>query len=289
MAHFYLNDGTQIAYVPYANAQRKDGSMRDGMRPATLADARKHYPDWKPSTTGILGERDKPQLNDWRVGEGIKVALGMGVTEVTDEVLAAVKRQSEEYRDWAASFGTAVHDGIATAFKLNGWVMSPLLGVDEIVEGFIKWAEANALVVNESELSFSSSLGWGGTIDGLGTYWGEPGLFDWKTQDYGAIGDKNQKAVFYDPEWPLQMASYDIGWREAGEHPESFQPLPRISFVISRTVPGLVTAKQWPDPERYDAGWLSLWEHWQAVHKWGEWAPKNRLELLQGELFDAGI
>ncbi len=281
MAHFYLEDGTQIAYVPYAT--------REGMRPATLADARKHYPDWKPSTTGVLSERDKPQLDDWRIREALKIALVMGATEVTDEVMREVTRQSEQYRDWAASFGTEVHDGIAKRFKDLRWHWDEtLLGTGDIVEGFIKWADANALIVNESELSFCSSLGWGGTIDGLGTFWGEPGLFDWKTQDYGAPGDKNQKAVFYDPEWPLQMASYDLGYNsDVNQGSYKLDPLPRISFVISRTVPGLVTTKQWPDPERYDAGWLSLWEHWQAVHRWGEWAPKTKLELLQGGLFDA--
>lgn len=286
MAHFYDNDGVLHAYVPYADPAK-------GMREATLADARKN--GWLPSVTTVLNDLNKPQLGDWRVMEALKVALPMGATTVTPEVLTAVKRESEAYRDWSAEFGTQVHHMVSLGLRgLEYAVADYLLGAQDVADGFLEWAGPNGLQVTESELSFSSSLGYGGTIDGIGTWYGEPCIFDLKTQDFGGPNDKKSKPDFYDPEWPLQMAGYDIGCRDFYMDPNAIDhifrrdmrdiPLTRISFVLSRTKPGLVVPHQWPDPERYDAGWLARWEAWQCDHRWGKWAKGVRLEVLQGGL-----
>lgn len=109
--HFYYPDGR-----PAYEIEKKDG----GMRPVTLADARKL--NLLPSVTTILKVLDKPALNTWREEQ---VALSVLTTpryigESLDEYVFRclhTERQQDQEGQKARDRGTEIHAALEKLFK----------------------------------------------------------------------------------------------------------------------------------------------------------------------------
>lgn len=266
MSHFYHPvTGELVSQVPYKDAKRA-GEMRE----ATLRDARPL--GLLPSVTTVLQLLDKPMLNRWKVETALE-ALFSGMAQTKEEAVEQMDRVGSD----AADLGTAIHHGIETALKgLSPWTGSIEVRrqVMPVVEGFMRWYGTSGLVCESAEHTVvSRTYGYAGTIDFLGTLNGQPVICDFKTQDFtelkiGAKKDgKNIGPLFHEPEYPLQLAAYElaIGDLRPGTEWELQPSRDRYSILISRQVPGLVAVKKWEERERWDKAWLNLWAAWQDL------------------------
>lgn len=231
-------------------------STREGMRPADIRDARKM--NLYPSVTTIIALLDKPGLDSWRVEQGIKAARDDIFArdrleeDAGDFWVKEVAKASEEYVNWTADFGTELHQGVS--HYVRGIPHIGRIEVDVVLQPFCDWLSEH-FVAEQTERTFvNPTLGYAGQLDLLGVYDGQRCITDIKTQDFIDV----QKAQFHE-EYPLQLAGYALGVEE----PE----LPRFSFVVSRSTPGLVAVKQWRDTERDNECWLkllALWKVWKG-------------------------
>ena len=123
----------------------------------------------------------------------------------------------------------------------------------------------SGLVIEQSEASFASPLGYGGTLDIIGSWQGRACVADIKTQEFETEGS----AKFY-PEHPLQLAGYAVGY--------PLRDYDRVSIIVSRTNPGVEAVRNWTTyesrngngwpNERADAAWLAVLEAWFALNQW---------------------
>ena len=225
------------------------------MRPATLADARK-MEGAVPSVTTMLDVLAKPSLINWLSEEAIRAAFRF-TGPLTDELMAEIKVEADQVRSKAASFGTEVHAGIAAALKWENYQGS-LLGVDEVVAGFMEWYDQQESVAMYLEQSFWTPE-FGGTADWVGLWESEATLVDYKTRSF----TKLSQVEWYD-EMALQLAGYAQGLALAG----IVTVTKRISVVISREVPGLIATKVWREPEYWDEAWAAVAKTWQVMKRW---------------------
>src|SRR3990167_525725 len=102
--HWYDREGNPVYEVP-----RADGK---GMRPATLADARKL--NLYPGVTGIINCAAKPGLERGKVIQGILSALTLPKIEgePLDAFAERAMKDSQEQARKAAEKGTAIHAAI---------------------------------------------------------------------------------------------------------------------------------------------------------------------------------
>lgn len=245
--HWYLPDGTLMAEVPYADKKRAGQS-----RPTTLRDARKL--GLYPSVTTVLATLDRPGLRKWKLEWAIELALKMPNPSIADVVTEA-----DAYVEYAATQGSKIHLGLSETLQGRTIEIEP--EVDDVVREFMPWYRANGLVIHRSERPVVSPLGYAGTIDYEGTYYGKPCVLDFKTQDYD--GD-TKRALFYD-EHALQLAGYDEALNDGVDRL-------RLSVILSRQVPGLIALHNWSEKpgenRRWSRAWLTLWEFWQHLHNY---------------------
>lgn len=254
MAHYYTPDGVLISHVPM--------KTREGTRETTIADARKL--GLLPSVTTILSCLNKPLLNNWRVEQGVKAALNCAQNPLTyldpEGAVKDIVRQSEEYTNWAADWGTEFHAGVSAHLKDQLW-LGRLEIMDKVV-AFIHWLDVVGFEVTDSERTFVSlEYGYASTLDLLGTMHGKRILADLKTQDF----EEPAKAQFHE-EYKWQLAGYALGIGEPD--------ITRMSFVVSRTVPGVVAVKNWSEKEganeRDVEAWVHLLNFWKVSKEWGK-------------------
>jgi hypothetical protein len=93
--------------------------QEDG-KSTTLRHAR--VQDLVPSVTSILNELNKPQLNDWKTKEALKMAMetARGDVEPLDHYIRRVLGLTGQKTGQAAEFGTRFH---AEAEKVNLYLM----------------------------------------------------------------------------------------------------------------------------------------------------------------------
>lgn len=217
-----------------------------GYRPTNISDARRM--GLLPSVTTILSLLDKPLLNSWKIGQGVKAALED--PEAPLEILIA--RADTESRK-AADEGTRIHDAIAK--RLLGQPCFDITAV-LVADAFIDWFHNNGFTCNGNELHFvQPKLGYGGTADLLGTYLGQPAIVDFKTQEF----DDPRAAKHYE-EHPYQLAAYVDGL----ELPRSTL---RINIMISRITYGCVAMKIHKDSTDFEA-WECLLKFWFMHRKY---------------------
>ncbi len=196
--HFYTRLGEPVWEVP--------NNSKGGMRPATLADAKKL--DLLPSvTTVIRGGRPQPYgLQNWKMEQfGQHLLTATRRPEESDETfLARVNGEYQAAMDAAPDLGTDVHAMIAEYLR-HGTERVRAEFPKESVPVFFKarrWIEANVVGPEAVELSVAApGLGYAGTADAIlqmqsGDIW----LVDWKTQ---AVRGKPKT---YD-EWVIQLAA----------------------------------------------------------------------------------
>ena len=165
--HYYWPDGRPCYEVP------KRGG---GVRPTTIRDARKF--GLFPSVSLIIGQLDKPGLNQYRVNQAILSAATIPRVEgeSADAFAARVKEDAEAQMVSARDLGTLVH----------GWLESWFRG-DPVPDEAVSWVDAVkeriAGEVEEAERSFACVLdgyGYGGKTDLVTSEF----VYDFKTQEF---------------------------------------------------------------------------------------------------------
>lgn len=110
--HWYDKQGNPVYEVPRANGE--------GMRPTTLADARKL--SLLPSVTTILSILRKPQLESWLIEQSVLAALttprndGEPLDAFVERVLHTERVQDQE-SEIAKKRGTEIHEACESAVK----------------------------------------------------------------------------------------------------------------------------------------------------------------------------
>jgi len=246
--HWYGQDGS-----PAYTVKAKDGSDR----PTTLRDARKL--NLVPSVTTVMKVAAKPALDVWKNEQLLLAALTLPrrPEETEKEFIARVIVDSKETGKRAAEAGTRIHESIEKHYAGEKNIEHPecALAFEKLVfehfktHPFQKW---------ETEVSFSSPMGFGGKVD-LYTRIDESTplgiVLDAKTKDFGP----DDKVAAYD-ENLMQLAAY----REGLDLPKA-----RCANVfVSRTHKGLVKIHEWSE-EDLQRGW----EMFQALLRF--WKLKN--------------
>lgn len=263
MSHWYSHDGILHEFVPYKDRKRT------GFRDASLADAREH--GWFPSVTTVLQILSKPGLVRWQVNKGIETALNLALpmdkqAGYSTSVIEDIRKASEEYVEWAADFGTAVHFYVnRTLAGRNILEIPPMFpGAEEVADGLIQWFSEQGFEWKYTEKHFANpQLGIAGSMDlaGFRTQALFPAMGDIKTQE--------EPLTPHSPEYPLQLSGYCLGMDLPIE-------TERWSFIANRTNPGEVKGYLWQDKDstieetnrRYDAMFLQLLELWFMLNRY---------------------
>jgi hypothetical protein len=250
--HWYGQDGS-----PQYTVKAKDGSDR----PTTLRDARKF--NLVPSVTTVMKVAAKPALDVWKNEQLLLAALTLPrrPEETEKEFIARVIVDSKETGKRAAEAGTRIHESIEKHYAGDKNIEHPeaALAFEKLVfehfktHPFQKW---------ETEVSFSSPMGFGGKVD-LYTRIDESTplgiVLDAKTKDFGP----DDKVAAYD-ENLMQLAAY----REGLDLPKA-----RCANVfVSRTHKGLVKIHEWSE-EDLQRGWemfQALLRFWKLKNTFGE-------------------
>jgi hypothetical protein len=236
--HWYSREG-----MPAYEVEAKSGAMRA----TTLADARKI--GLVPSVTTVLAVLAKPQLETWKVRQGILAALTMPRKndEPDSSYLDRVLSDSRQQVIDAAEEGSRVHDAIERSYK----------GLD-VPDRYIPHVEAARAEVERlypevndwiAESSFACPSGYGGKVDLHSPSTGI--VVDFKGKD-GDFSDG--KRLGYDQHYQLAAYNHGLG----------FSTAPCANVFFSRSHPGAVKSHQWKEAE-IEEGWrvfsaaLSLW------------------------------
>lgn len=258
LSHWYSLDGVLTAYV-------ENKSKPGETRPATLRDARPQK--LFPSATTILQVLAKPALTDWLIEMAVKEAFNYqllpGMVPAAD-IIKQIANKGKEIGFQKAEEGTTIHDLIESEIKTQEPRFSYTPLQKQVSDEVMVWLDANGFRCTESERRFvCERYGYAGTIDFLGTYYDEPCIVDFKTQDAETIKDFK-----YYEEWPLQLAMYDLGYpliegSVVGEERR------RIEVIISRTNPGVIMPKEYSKGREHDnEAALALVKFWQHQHRY---------------------
>lgn len=190
-SHWYNKQGEAVFEVPRASG--------GGMRPTTIADARKL--GLLPSVTTILGVIDKPQLVDWKVKQAIQACYDNRPTGTLEEYTKAMQAKSEEQVGDAADLGTAIHAALEAAFAGETYdaALAPY-----VLPTLAKVSQAGIKLV-QHELRLVNTHQWyAGTTDAVMVdSLGRQGILDFKSRKT----KPGQKCTPWDTE-PMQIAAY---------------------------------------------------------------------------------
>lgn len=203
-----------------------------------------------PSVTTVLQVLAKPQLEAWKVRQGILAALTLGRNEgeCDDDYLARLMADSKAQAKAAAEEGTRIHDAIECSFKGH-----------RIPDGYRPHVEATRNLIAEmfpgvsdwiAEESFAHPSGYGGKVDLHSPSTGI--VIDYKGKD-GDFSD--DKKLAYDQHY--QLAPY--------QHGLALPSAVCANVFVSRTHPGKVAAHVWDIAEIEEGlgifnAALSLWK-----------------------------
>lgn len=263
MAHWYHPEtGFLLDRVEYKDPKRK-GQYRE----ATLADARPL--GYLPSVTTILQLLSRPGLTIWQMDQVAKAAWDMADSAYEigwDNWHKDVIKQSKEYTEWTATFGTSTHWWLNKKLRAVETTEIPpmIAGSEECADGLLQWFTEQGFKWEYTERHFANlELGTAGTADLLG--FRTSALFP-------AIGDaKTQEPPLtpHAPEYPLQLSGYCQGLGLPIE-------TERWSFIVNRNDPTEVKGYLWCDKDstieatnaRYDKIWLGLVSLWQGLNQY---------------------
>lgn len=237
--HWYRQNGS-----PCYETVSRNGNLRA----TTLADARRY--GLVPSVTTVLAVLAKPQLEVWKVKQGILAALTLPRLddEADDAYLARVLTDSGQQAKNAAEIGTQIHDAIEASFKSRP--------IPTAYRAHVEGARAEIArlfpSVNDwiAEKSFGHIFGYGGKVDLHSPSTGI--VVDYKGRD----GDfTDGKRLAYDQHY--QLAAYQRGL--------ILPPNVCANVFVSRTHPGKVASHVWKLAE-VQQGWavfeaaLTVWK-----------------------------
>jgi hypothetical protein len=244
--HFYTKSGEPMYEVPKAKG--------DGMRPTTIADARKL--NLVPSVTSIIGIAAKPGLQKWKLQQMLHAALTLPrlPDESTDDFAERVILDSEEQSKKAMERGTELHAAIEQYIQVGSIHIDNLKWADHCcaVQNTLK-QHAIDIFSGKAEHSFASPLGYGGKLD----WHNDEIVLDFKTK--ARIEDGKQLAW---PEHCWQLAAYDAGL-SASTH--RLDPVRSMINVFIGVDDCQVRIHEWT-PEDANKGW-EIFSHLLAVWK----------------------
>lgn len=238
--HWYDRDGKPCYTVVGANGKE---------RPTNLRDARKL--GYVPSVTEIIKCCAKPGLERWKLDQMLHAALTLPRIDGEQEAqwLERVWADSKETARKAAERGTELHAAIQGHYEGE----APNTDLWPYVQGAVKAVRDWADVEWAAEMSFASSLGFGGKVDLSSQSY----VADFKTKEfYDSEGLKTWD------EHAMQLSAYRVGL--------GIQARCAIVYV-STTRPGLAKVIELTE-EELKKGWRmfsSLLSYWKA---------KNNLE-----------
>lgn len=227
--HFYDRDGFQIATVPNAKGDKQ-------ITP-TLVHARKL--DLARGCTSIIKLAAAPALVVWMQKQAVLSALTLPRldTEGEDAWLARVYEDAKQTAARAAAKGTEIHAAVQRHYAAHGGItdLSLMPNVDAILK-CIDTAFASEVSWNvRSEVSFSSTLGYGAKLDLLVDTGSGPFIIDLKGKDSPA---EVAKAELYADHWE-QLAAQ----RHAAKVPDAACGI----LFFSRTEPAAKLLWATPD------------------------------------------
>ena len=238
MSHWYDKDG----------APRYEIEGKNGLRPTTLRDARKH--GWVPSVSTIWKDVvAAPGLVRWSQGllfETMYLNPLHGPEtehEYRKRVFDIYKTESTR----AAERGTMIHDVLEKYFK-HGWSHTDHIAL-------IKGTKEKLLEVCgeqdwKIEHSFAHDLGFGGKIDIHCDEW----MVDFKTKEL----DDGKKPDVYDSNG-VQLAAYDHGMGGGRK---------LLNLFISVSSPGYVYPYQWEDKEGLFKMFSTALDLWKLIKRY---------------------
>ncbi len=152
--HWYFHDGRACYEVPRAKG--------DGMRPTTLADARKL--NLLPSVTTILGVLHKEALVQWRVEQAVLACLTAPKRndEPLDDFVTRIlhtERHQDQEGDEAKARGTEIHDALEAYFTHG----EPSLEVVPWIDPVIKYLARFGTVIHSEHILVGN--GYAGKCD----------------------------------------------------------------------------------------------------------------------------
>ena len=237
--HWYLADGS-----PFFEVKAKDGHMRS----VTIKDARKVHA--VPSVTTVLSIVAKPQLEAWKVRQGILAALTLPRIdgESEEQWLARINADSREEAKTAAEEGSRIHEALEADRRGQTYperyqphVAAVRAEIGKLFPGVTDWIP---------EARFAHPDGFGGMCD---LHSPSTGIcLDYKGKD-GDFADGKQLA--FDQHW--QLAGYQRGLK--------LREAPCASLFVSRTHPGKIASHVWSIEDMregqrvFDAA-LALWK-----------------------------
>lgn len=160
---------------------------------------------WYPSVTTIMDVKPKPWLDAWRDKWGL---LAARKTRIANAIGTEFHRCVEQWLDTGAySVCAPTLDGIP--------MPSTMTRVDGMVKSWVSWAVSIEGEIKHTELQVvSKAYTYSGTLDAVGTLYGNAMLFDWKTS-----------SRIYD-DMQLQLSAYAQAYNEE---------LHRIGSLSSKT------------------------------------------------------
>lgn len=221
--HWYLQDGTPFYEVVSAKGEPRGVTLRDARKVGAV-----------PSVTTVLQIIAKPQLEVWKVNQGILAALTLprDKEECDDAYIKRVMADSKEQAIKAAEEGTRIHDAIEQSFsggfvpeKYAPHVESTRAEITRLFPDVKDWI---------AEKSFAHEYGYGGKVDLHSPSTGI--VIDFKGKD-GDFSDG--KKLAYDQHY--QLAAYQAGLK-----------LPAnkcANIFVSRTHPGKVASHTWSEAD----------------------------------------
>lgn len=195
--HWYDRDGRPVYEIPRAKG--------DGMRPATLADARKL--GLVPGYSKIEKVAAKPGLEKWKLRNLLEASLtlpkieGETVDEYAERVITDADSTSLKARERGTACHTAIEMSLRGETPAPEWEQHVLRVKATLSQLSIEWR-------GDSEKTFAHPLGYGGKCDlNWNTLHGSlhRGLLDFKTKER-----IDPKKLGYD-ENIMQLAAYAMG------------------------------------------------------------------------------
>jgi hypothetical protein len=243
-------------YDIFGNPQYEIEKKAGGLRPTTLADAKKYK--LVPSVTTILSSLDKPALHMWKTAQLLDAVLHelpseeeINNEEDTIKWKKKVINLSSNIARQASDRGNIIHNKFESYYNtyvidsVDKDYLTPV--IDEIKKRF----PDHSMI---PEASFFHALGFGGKID-LHSKDGEGVIIDFKTK----LKDNLDNVKGYH-EQGMQLAAYRIGLG-----------LPKarcINIFLSSTTPGVFKFAEWEECAiiKYEEMFKLITKFWQLYN-----------------------
>lgn len=245
LTHWYDRLGNAVYEVPYASGE--------GMRSATLADARKL--GLVPGYTAVEGMLAKPALTQWLIRQGILAALTLPRVEgETEEAyLARIDQDRQAHARSRAEEGTQIHKAVEQCIRGEAYDPKYTVHADAVRALLLSLSPLDDWTM---ERTFAHPLGYGGRVDACST----THIVDFKTKE--TLEGKTERDLFYD-EHIRQLAAYEHGiMRKDIRTP--------VSVMIAADT-GAIMHKVWTEEERKRG--LAMFLHALSL-----WKLKQRYE-----------